>query len=137
MTIELSTVIDALPGSSGWPRIRSPTMVRLDLDRIRRARTAIDPVFLDTPQYDCAPLGDVLGCSITLKVETLIPVSSFKGRGTETVLSWLAQREAAPSSVCASAGNLGQAMAYICRAKGVRIEVDGGNIYCPGMTLTA
>ena len=32
---------------------------------------------------------------------------------------------------------VGQAMAYICRAKGVRIEVDGGDIYCPGMTLTA
>ncbi len=62
-------------------------MVRLDLDRIRQARAVIDPVFLDSPQYDCAPLGDVLGCSITLKIETLNPVRSFKGRGTETVLS--------------------------------------------------
>ena len=42
-------------------------MVRLELERIRRARTSIDPVFLDTPQYDCAPLGDVLGCSITVE----------------------------------------------------------------------
>ena len=62
-------------------------MVRLDLDRIRLARTTIDPVFLDTPQYECAALGDVLGCSITLKIETLNPVRSFKGRGTETALS--------------------------------------------------
>jgi len=90
-------------------------MVRLDLDRIRRARTAIDPVFLDSPQYECAPLGDVLGCSIILKIETQNPVRSFKGRGTETAMSSLAQREAAPTAVCASAGNLGQALAYRVR----------------------
>jgi threonine dehydratase len=64
-------------------------MVRLELDSIRRPRTSIDPVFLDTPQFECAPLGDVLGCSITLKVETLNPVRSFKGRGTETAVSRL------------------------------------------------
>ena len=69
--------------------------MRLDLDRIRRARTAIDPVFLSSPQYECAPLGDVLGCSVTLKIETLNPVRSFKGRGAETALSWLAQSEQA------------------------------------------
>jgi threonine dehydratase len=98
-------------------------MVRLDLDRIRRARTAIDPVFLDTPQYECAALGDVLGCSITLKIETLNPVRSFKGRGTETALSWLAQREEAPTAVCASAGNLGQALAYSGARRGIPVTV--------------
>jgi hypothetical protein len=45
----------------------------------------------------------VLGCSITLKIETLNPVRSFKGRGSETALSQLAQREEAPTAVCASA----------------------------------
>jgi threonine dehydratase len=98
-------------------------MVRLDLDRIRRARTVIDPVFLDTPQYECAALGDELGCSITLKVETLNPVRSFKGRGTETVLSGLAQREQAPAVVCASAGNLGQALAYSGARRGIPVTV--------------
>src|SRR4029077_8235238 len=77
-------------GSYGSPPIQSAAMVGIDLDRIRRARAAIDPVFLDSPQYECAPLGDVLGCLITLKIETLNPVRSFKGRGTETALSWLA-----------------------------------------------
>ena len=67
-------------------------MVRLELDRIRSAVAAIDPVFLNSPQYECAPLGDALGCSITLKVETLNPVRSFKGRGTETVMASLSQR---------------------------------------------
>ena len=59
--------------------------VRLRLDRVRAAVGEIDPVFLDTPALKCAPLGRALGCSVTLKVETLNPVRCFKGRGTETV----------------------------------------------------
>ena len=52
-----------------------------------------------------------LGCSITLKVETLNPVRSFKARGTETVVAVVTTGEGA-GDVCASAGNLGQALAY-------------------------
>ena len=59
--------------------------VRLRLDRVRGAVGEIDPVFLDTPALLCAPLGQALGCSMTLKIETLNPVRCFKGRGTETV----------------------------------------------------
>ncbi len=98
-------------------------MTRLDLDRIRRARALIDPVFLNTPQYECTPLGDELGCSVTLKVETLNPVRSFKGRGTETAMSLLARRERAPTAVCASAGNLGQALAYSGARRGIPVTV--------------
>ncbi|HEV7760781.1 MAG TPA: pyridoxal-phosphate dependent enzyme [Acidimicrobiales bacterium] len=94
-------------------------MVRLDLDRMRRAAAVIDPVFVGTPQFACGPLGEALGCSVTLKVETLNPVRSFKGRGTETVLAGLARHPAPPAVVCASAGNLGQALAY----SGVRRDI--------------
>jgi threonine dehydratase len=59
--------------------------VRLGLDRVRAAVGEIDPVFLDTPALVCSPLGHALGCSVTLKIETLNPVRSFKRRGTETV----------------------------------------------------
>lgn len=97
--------------------------MRLELDRIRRARAAIDPVFLDSPQYACAPLGAALGCSMTLKIETLNPVRSFKGRGTETVMSWLSQREEAPAAICASAGNLGQALAYSGAQRSIPVTV--------------
>src|SRR5579859_3473710 len=85
--------------------------VRLRLDRVRAAVGEIDPVFLDTPTMFCAPLGQALGCSVTLKIETLNPVRSFKGRGTETV-SAVAVEKGASRVVCASAGNLGQALAY-------------------------
>jgi threonine dehydratase len=98
-------------------------MVRLELDRIHGAVAAIDPVFRDSPQYECAALGDALGCSITLKVETLNPVRSFKGRGTETVMASLSQRRPGAAAVCASAGNLGQALAYSGARRGIPVTV--------------
>jgi threonine dehydratase len=96
--------------------------VRLRLDRVRAAVGAIDPVFLDTPALRCAPLGEALGCSVTLKVETLNPVRSFKGRGTETVAAF-AREQGASRVICASAGNLGQALAYSGARRGLDVTV--------------
>jgi threonine dehydratase len=102
---------------------------RLDLDRIRAARAAIDPVFLDSPQFECEPLGAELGCAVTLKVETLNPVRSFKGRGTETVLARLPA--GTTTVVCASAGNLGQALAWSGARRGVGVIVFAGGAANP------
>ena len=96
--------------------------VRLRLDRVRAAVGGIDPAFLDTPALPCAPLGRALGCSVTLKVETLNPVRSFKGRGTETVTA-VACEKGVSRVVCASAGNLGQALAYSGRHRGLAVTV--------------
>jgi threonine dehydratase len=96
--------------------------VRLRLDRVRAAVGEIDPAFLDTPALPCAPLGQALGCSVTLKVETLNPVRSFKGRGTETVAA-VAREQGASRVVCASAGNLGQALAYTGSRRGLAVTV--------------
>ncbi|RKN40349.1 threonine ammonia-lyase [Streptomyces hoynatensis] len=95
---------------------------RLDTDRIRAARRVIDPVFLDTPLYRCEALGSRLGCTVSVKVETANPVRSFKARGTELVASLLAGR-GARAAVCASAGNLGQALAWSGRARGLDVTV--------------
>ncbi|WP_328615431.1 pyridoxal-phosphate dependent enzyme [Amycolatopsis sp. NBC_00355] len=92
---------------------------RLDLTRIEAARRVIDPVFLDTPLYPCDPLGQALGCRVSVKLETANPVRSFKGRGTEVVVSGLS----GPAAVCASAGNLGQALAWSARGRGVAVTV--------------
>jgi len=97
--------------------------VRLDLARIRDAVPAIDPAFLRSPQFRSWPLDAALGCSVTLKVETLNPVRSFKGRGTELVVSRLLSERRYPSVVCASAGNLGQALAYSGSRRGVPVAV--------------
>jgi threonine dehydratase len=87
---------------------------RLSLDRIARAMHVIDPVFLDTPQYRAEAVEAELGCRLVVKVESVNPIRSFKGRGSSLAAAGLA---AGSRVVCASAGNFGQAMAYACRTR--------------------
>jgi threonine dehydratase len=98
-------------------------MHRLSLERIEYAAEMIDPVFRHTPQFVCEPLGAELGVRMALKIETLNPIRSFKGRGADLLVS-----RVAPGTplVCASAGNFGQAMAYACRKRGVPLTVYAG-----------
>ncbi|MFI6011700.1 threonine/serine dehydratase [Streptomyces sp. NPDC051243] len=95
---------------------------RLDTARIRAARQVIDPVFLDTPLYRCEALEPALGCAVSIKLETANPVRSFKARGTELVASRLAGH-GSRAVVCASAGNLGQALAWSGRRRGLDVTV--------------
>ncbi|MFE6484917.1 threonine/serine dehydratase [Streptomyces sp. NPDC057757] len=95
---------------------------RLDLARIRAARRDIDPVFLDTPLYRCEVLGRELGCAVSIKLETANPVRSFKGRGTELVAGLL-DGQGRTAAVCASAGNLGQALGWSGRRRGLDVTV--------------
>jgi threonine dehydratase len=95
----------------------------------------IDPIFLDTPLYRCAALEPVLGCAVSIKLETANPVRSFKARGTEVIASLLAGNDSTtaratphpehnPSAVvCACAGNLGQALAWSGRGRGIEVTV--------------
>jgi threonine dehydratase len=101
--------------------------MRLDIHSIETAVASINKVFLNTPQYVCEGLSRVLGCRIVLKVETLNPVRCFKGRGTETVLARLQSQGGAKSVVCASAGNLGQALAYGARLRGIGVTVTASS----------
>jgi threonine dehydratase len=91
---------------------------RLSLENIAEAARTIDPVFLQTPQFVSEALSTRFRCELTLKVETSNPIGSFKGRGASYFL-----RTHAEPMVCASAGNFGQAMAYVCRAKGIPLTV--------------
>ncbi|MFD7817352.1 threonine/serine dehydratase [Streptomyces sp. NPDC059785] len=95
---------------------------RLDTARIRAARRVIDPVFLDTPLYRCEALEPGLGCAVSVKLETANPIRSFKARGSEVVVSRLIA-DGARAAVCASAGNLGQALAWSGRDRGVEVTV--------------
>ncbi|MEE3067460.1 MAG: pyridoxal-phosphate dependent enzyme [Actinomycetota bacterium] len=95
---------------------------RLDTARIRAARRVIDPVFLDTPLYRCEALEPYLGCAVSIKLETANPVRSFKARGAEVVASLLADNGSS-AVVCASGGNLGQALAWSGRARGLDVTV--------------
>lgn len=59
---------------------------RLSLERIEQAARVIDPVFLHSPQFVCEPLSDELGVQLALKIETLNPIRSFKGRGADLLV---------------------------------------------------
>ena len=58
---------------------------RISVERIAAAYGVIDAAFLDTPQYLSEPLSRRLGLDVVLKVETVNPIRSFKGRGTDLV----------------------------------------------------
>jgi threonine dehydratase len=93
---------------------------RLSLDRIAEAATVIDPVFRDSPQYEAEALGASLGCRLVVKVETLNPIRSFKGRGSEFLLASL---DGKLPLACATAGNFGQGMAWSARKRGIPLTV--------------
>jgi threonine dehydratase len=89
---------------------------RLKLADFGRAQNIIHPVFLNSPQYNCEPLSESLGCNLTIKVETANPIRSFKGRGANYLVQSLAPSD--QPIVSASAGNWGQALAFSCRQFG-------------------
>jgi len=49
---------------------------------IRTAHGEIDPAFKGSPQYVHEGLSARLGVPVIVKVETVNPIRSFKGRGT-------------------------------------------------------
>jgi threonine dehydratase len=93
----------------------------LHLDAISRAAREIDPVFRNTPQFEADALGRRIGARLLLKVETVNPIRSFKGRGTDFYLRTL--NPLPRRMVTASAGNFGQCLAYAARARGVALDV--------------
>jgi len=102
-------------------------MTRPSIARIEAAVHKIDGVFQNSPQYLCPHLSRALGCRVVLKVETLNPVRCFKGRGTETVLANQEEAAGQRTVVCASAGNLGQALAYCGKKRGFEVTVTASS----------
>jgi threonine dehydratase len=72
--------------------------------------------------YRCDALGRQLGCTVSIKLETANPVRSFKARGTELVASLLTE-QGRTAVVCASAGNLGQALSWSGVRRGLDVTV--------------
>lgn len=98
-----------------------PPVTDLSLDAIARAARDINPVFRNSPQFEAEALGRALGARVLLKVETVNPIRSFKGRGTDFYVRSL--RSAPPKLVTASAGNFGQGLAFAARARGIALDV--------------
>lgn len=96
---------------------------RLSLHAIAAARSLIDPVFLDSAVIAPAALSRRLGCALWLKDESDNPIGCFKGRGAALLLRRRIERGQRDALVCASAGNFGLAMAYVCGRHGVELTV--------------
>ena len=100
------------------------------VEQIERAAGALDPVFAGTPLLQGTALDGETGARVALKVETLNPIRSFKGRGAVT---WMREAGAgAAGVVCASAGNFGQGLAYAARAAAIPCHVFVGRSANPG-----
>jgi threonine dehydratase len=96
---------------------------RLSLAKISQSAKVIPQEFLNSPQYNCEPLSQALGCQLTIKLDFLNPIRSFKARGASFFVSEMQRLGDQRAIVCASAGNWGQAMAYACRSFGLPIVV--------------
>jgi threonine dehydratase len=99
-------------------------MSRLALHKIIQARGEISPEFKDSPLVYFPSLAESLGVELWLKLDMLNPVRSFKGRGTDTLVCSLEQQPKIERRlVCASAGNLGQALAYSGVRRGFAVTI--------------
>lgn len=96
------------------------------IENIREAARVINPVFINTPQYESDSLNEALGFRLLLKVECVNPIRSFKGRGTDYLYHKLEDRPG--PLVTASAGNFGQGMAFAARQRDQRVIVFAASI---------
>jgi threonine dehydratase len=96
------------------------TTVDLRPEGIEEAFSRIDPLFRGTPQFRERRLEDALKCDVLIKVETMNPIGSFKARGVSVLLNDLDPRRV---WVCSTAGNFGQALAYLARGRGANVDV--------------
>lgn len=92
----------------------------LSLESIARAARDINPIFRNSPQFEADALGAEIGARVLLKVETVNPIRSFKGRGTDF---YVQETRPSGSLVTASAGNFGQGLAWAARSRGVKLDV--------------
>jgi len=98
----------------------------LSADAIRAAHRAIHPAFTNSPQFVHDGLSARLGVPVIVKVETVNPIRSFKGRGTWVAIEALVNEGVLGPErpvVCASAGNFGQGVAFAAGPAGVRSVV--------------
>jgi threonine dehydratase len=97
--------------------------------RIEAAVAEIDPAFVGTPQFVDDGLSDKLEREVVVKIETLNPIGSFKGRGASVLARTLDPHR---TWVCSTAGNFGQGLAYAARAAAAQVQV----FVSPGVPAT-
>jgi len=91
----------------------------IGLDAVRAAAAGIAGRVVRTPTVPAARLGEVLGCELWLKLESLQFTGSFKDRGACWKLQNLSADEAGRGVIAVSAGNHAQGVAYHAQRLGL------------------
>jgi len=92
----------------------------ISLDEIRRARERIGDAVTKTP---LVRLDVDAPCEVWLKLETLQPIGSFKLRGALSAIRAASSAELEGGVFTASAGNMGQGVAWAARELGIRARI--------------
>jgi threonine dehydratase len=93
------------------------------LTEIERARERLEGVARVTPVYPSETLSRLAGRPVILKAENLQRTGSFKIRGAYNKVSSLDAEQRAVGVVAASAGNHGQAVAWVARELGAPARI--------------
>jgi len=94
------------------------------LQDVYRARRTVSRYFPPTPLVRSAAMSEALGCELYLKLETTLPIGSFKIRGGINLLSNLTDAERERGVITASTGNHGQSIAYAAKTFDVKAIVS-------------
>ena len=89
------------------------------LQDVQRARNAIAHLALRTPVLPALSLGQMTGCEIFLKAESLQRAGSFKVRGAANKIAALTPEQRARGVIAASAGNHAQGVALAATNLGI------------------
>ena len=87
----------------------------VNLKNIQEARKAITPFIKRTPLVQSQFLSTSCGCGLFLKLENLQITNSFKPRGVFNKLLHLSADEKSKGIITASAGNHGEAVAFVAQ----------------------
>lgn len=83
---------------------------------VEEARRNIQPVIIRTPLVRCNAEGP---CDLSLKLENLQPIGSFKLRGAANVMALTPRERLSRGVLTASAGNMAQGVAFCAKRIGV------------------
>jgi len=103
---------------------------RLSADDLSEARATIHGLVHRTPIFSSRSLSRHAGLSVFLKAENLQKTGSFKPRGAFNKVRHITRAEARRGIITASAGNMGQAVAYVAaheRIPGVVVMPEKAN----------
>ena len=95
----------------------------IGLDDVRAAARRIEGRVLRTPALPSDAVGQATGAHVTLKLENLQAIGSFKERGAANKLALLTAAERARGVVAMSAGNHAQAVARHAGLLGIRAVI--------------